>query len=111
VIGCLVIVAAHSSWAKRHPGFLKVLIPASFCLYLILAFGFNINGELAGAVGRDPTLTDRTTIWSSLLNMRTNPVVGTGYESFWLGPRLQPIWQVFGPLMSHTTATWRSIST
>jgi len=98
VIGCLVIVAAHSSWAKRHPGFLKVLIPASFCLYLILAFGFNINGELAGAVGRDPTLTDRTTIWSSLLNMRTNPVVGTGYESFWLGPRHQPIWQVFGPL-------------
>jgi hypothetical protein len=25
--------------------------------------------------------------------MQTNPIVGTGYDSFWLGPRLQAIWQ------------------
>ena len=98
VIGCIVIIAARSEWAKRHPGFLKALIPATFCLYLILAYGFDINGELAGAVGRDPTLTDRTKIWSLVLSMHTNPLVGAGYESFWLGPRLQKIWQVFGPL-------------
>jgi exopolysaccharide production protein ExoQ len=96
VMGIMVIVAARSRWAKRHPGFLKVLIPASFFLYLILAFGFDLNGDLAGAVGRDPTLTDRTAIWKLLLSMHTNPVVGTGYESFWLGPRLQTIWQAFG---------------
>ena len=23
----------------------------------------------------------------------TNPLIGTGYESFWLGPRLQMLWQ------------------
>lgn len=28
--------------------------------------------------------------------MQTNPIVGTGYESFWLGPRLQTIWKSFG---------------
>ena len=89
VIGCLVIVAAHSRTFKRHPTFLKVLIPVCFLLYLILAFGFDINGQLAGALGRDPTLTDRTFIWKILLNMHTNPLVGTGYESFWLGPRLE----------------------
>jgi O-antigen ligase len=64
------------------------MIPAGFCLYLVLAFVFNMNGELAGAVGRDPTLTDRTKIWEFLLSMHTNPLVGTGYESFWLGRRL-----------------------
>ena len=98
VIGCIVILAAHSEWAKRRPGFLKALIPAIFCLYVILAYGFDINGQLAGAVGRDPTLTDRTKIWSLVLSMHTNPLVGAGYESFWLGPRLQKVWQVFGPL-------------
>ena len=83
---------------QSHPSFFRVLIPATFCVYLILAFGFDINGDLAGAVGRDPTLTDRTAIWKIVLNMHTNPLVGTGYESFWLGPRLQTIWQTFGPI-------------
>jgi O-antigen ligase len=27
--------------------------------------------------------------------MHTNPLVGTGYESFWLGPRLQTVWQTW----------------
>jgi len=92
----LVIVAAQSKWAERHSGLLKALIPASFCLYLILAFGFGLNGQLASQVGRDPTLTDRTLIWNILLGMHTDPLFGTGYESFWLGPRLDYIWAQFG---------------
>lgn len=96
VIGCLVIAAVHSRWAKLHPRLLKVLIPACVCLYLTLAFGFNINEKLASQVGRDPTLTDRTLIWKTVLSMHTNPLVGTGYESFWLGPRLERVWQAVG---------------
>jgi len=93
VIGCLVIVAAHGKWGRRHPDFLKVLLPACFCLYLLLTLGFGLTADLARAVGRDPTLTDRTLIWRTLLAMDTNPIVGTGYESFWLGPRLERVWQ------------------
>ncbi|HVB58324.1 MAG TPA: O-antigen ligase family protein [Candidatus Acidoferrales bacterium] len=95
VIGCLVIAAAHSRFGKRHPGFLQVLCPASFFLYLILAFGFGMNAEMVSDVGRNPTLTDRTFIWKILLSMKTNPLVGTGYQSFWLGSRLQRVWQSF----------------
>jgi O-antigen ligase len=93
-IGCLVIAAAHSGMVRRHPTFLKVLIPAIFCLYLVLAFGFDLNGEMASRVGRDPTLTDRTLIWEAVLSLHTNPLIGTGYESFWLGPRLERVWRV-----------------
>jgi O-antigen ligase len=93
VLGCLVIAAANTRSVKRRPAFLKLLIPASFCLYVVLAFGFGMNGDLAGAIGKDPTLTDRTKIWSLLLSMHTNPLVGTGYESFWLGPRLETVWR------------------
>jgi exopolysaccharide production protein ExoQ len=96
VLGCLVVVAAQSKIFQRHPGFLKVLIPSTFLLYLLLAFGLDLNGSMAGAVGKDPTLTDRTKIWAFVLGMHTNPLVGTGYESFWMGPRLEHVWHMAG---------------
>ncbi len=90
VLGCLVVAAAHSKVFSRHPSFLKVGLPCGICLYLVLAFGFgiDINAEIASAVGRDPTLTGRSNIWDAVLSTHTNPLIGTGYESFWLGPRL-----------------------
>jgi exopolysaccharide production protein ExoQ len=96
VLGCLVVAAAHTRVFRRHPAFLKALIPAIFCLYLILDFGLDMNGSMAGAIGKDPTLTDRTKIWAFLLGMHTNPLIGTGYQSFWLGTRLEWFWQNSG---------------
>lgn len=43
---------------------------------------------MLGALGKDSTLTGRTEIWGLVLGLHTNPLVGTGFESFWLGPRL-----------------------
>jgi len=94
-LGCLVIAAAHRKSVKRNPFLLKLLIPASLCLYMILQFSFGINRALAGLVGRNSTFTGRTELWNILLSMHTNPLLGTGYESFWLGPRLQMIWAKF----------------
>jgi exopolysaccharide production protein ExoQ len=91
-IGSLVILITASKTFERHPTFFKVIIPAGFCLYVISAFWFNANAYLVGAIGRNPTLTDRTYIWQSLLSIKTNPVVGTGYRSFFLGDRLQEFW-------------------
>jgi exopolysaccharide production protein ExoQ len=95
VLGCLVIAAAHLGSMKRHPAILKTLIPVTLCVYMILQFGFGINGELAGMVGRNANLTGRTDLWTLLLGMHTNPFLGTGYETFWLGPRLQRVWHAF----------------
>ena len=91
-IGCAVICSFHSKILRRHPKFLKALVPAGFLLYIVLNFGLGLNGSLAEAVGKDPTLTDRTKIWAFLLGMHTNPIIGTGYQSFWLGPRLEWFW-------------------
>jgi exopolysaccharide production protein ExoQ len=98
VVGCLVIAAAHSKAVKRRPTLLTALIPLGICGYLVLAvgFGINVSAMVAELVGRDPTLTDRTKIWSFLLSMKTSPLFGTGYESFWLGPRLEWFWQNAG---------------
>lgn len=92
-IGWLVIALARSRAGERHTTLVKALIPVSFVLYVILGFGLGLNATLAEMVGRDPTLTDRTRIWSILFGLHTNPLVGTGYESFWLGSRLDVIQQ------------------
>jgi exopolysaccharide production protein ExoQ len=92
VLGCFIVAAAHTRIFRRRPGLLKALAPVAFGLYLLLFFVLGMQGQLAGAVGKDPTLTDRTKIWAFVLSMHTNPLIGTGYQTFWLGPRLQWFW-------------------
>lgn len=94
-LGCLVIAAAHTKFIKRNPVVLKTLIPVCFLTYMFLETFFDINAGLAGAVGRNATLTGRTDLWKLLLSMHINPLLGTGYESFWLGPRLTWIYERF----------------
>src|SRR5215831_1973867 len=93
-LGCLVIGAAHLRMVKRNPMLIKVLVPVGFFLFLILVFGFEMTGKVAQQLGRDPTLTDRTVIWNAVLSVHTNPFLGTGYESFWIGSRILQVWQV-----------------
>ncbi len=59
--------------------------------------------SLLSLVGRDPTLTDRTGVWSAVLKMTGNPLLGWGFESFWLGPRLARMWTLYTwqPNQSH----------
>jgi O-antigen ligase len=53
---------------------------------------FGIYGSALNLLGRDATLTDRTEIWHAALRLQPNPILGAGYESFWLGKRLDHFW-------------------
>jgi O-antigen ligase len=94
ILGCGVILAYHL-W-RQHPAFIKTVIPVFLCSYVILAYGFGLNSFVARSLGRDPSLTGRTEIWKSLLTIDTNWLLGTGYESFWLGDRLYQVWSLVG---------------
>ena len=39
---------------------------------------------VATTVGRDATFTGRTDVWGDLIRENVNPIMGAGYESFWL---------------------------
>jgi O-antigen ligase len=95
LLGCSIILV-YSAWGKRHVAFFKFAIPTFFVAYIILGFGFGLNDALAAKLGRDATLTGRTNIWDAVLSTDVNPLLGTGYESFWLGPRLMQVWQKAG---------------
>jgi exopolysaccharide production protein ExoQ len=53
---------------------------------------FGVYNHVLAFLNRDPTLTERTVLWDTLLKVKINPVLGTGFESFWLGERRQKIW-------------------
>jgi exopolysaccharide production protein ExoQ len=56
---------------------------------------FGVYASTIEALGRNVTLTDRTDIWREVLKVDINPVFGAGFESFWLGERLERLWQIF----------------
>jgi exopolysaccharide production protein ExoQ len=53
---------------------------------------FGIYDTLLVVLSKDPTLTGRTKLWDDLFAMDINPLVGVGFESFWLGERLEHLW-------------------
>jgi len=55
---------------------------------LILNWMFNLAELGTGLLGRDMTLSGRTEIWRRVLLEDINPLVGAGYNSFWLGDRI-----------------------
>ncbi len=56
---------------------------------------FSVSGSLVEAAGRDTTLTGRTGLWQTLLQVPVNPFFGVGYASFWLGDRLGKLWALY----------------
>jgi exopolysaccharide production protein ExoQ len=56
---------------------------------------FGISGELSETLGRGSTLSGRTELWTALLGLHTNPIFGTGFESFWLGEAPQQLAGIF----------------
>jgi exopolysaccharide production protein ExoQ len=56
---------------------------------------FGVYAYTIQALGRNETLTDRTDIWREVLNIDINPFFGAGFESFWLGERLERLWGIF----------------
>ena len=87
------MVAARTTLPARRPMALHLLVAA--ILSVSLAAVFLNAGDLVKALGRDPTLTGRTELWHRVLGMIANPLVGAGFESFWLGDRLQTMWSMY----------------
>jgi len=88
------LLVTNSALVRRKPGSVHILVLALLCISASVLFLGAMPGMLE-TIGRDPTLTDRTLIWSTILPLVKNPILGTGFESFWLGPRLAEIWAKF----------------
>ena len=100
LLGCAIVAVARFGVVFRQPGLLTIPIPILILTYGLLEFvlGVNLVGSVAEAFGRSPDLTGRTYIWNVVLSTNTDPMIGAGYESFWLGPRRDYVWEMTGPV-------------
>jgi exopolysaccharide production protein ExoQ len=85
---------------KRYIG---IYLVAGILALAIAEPMFGIYANVVKSLGRNLTLTDRTDVWQEALRLQRNPILGTGFESFWLGDRLQTLWAKFWwrPLQAH----------
>lgn len=78
---------------RKNLQFLGIYIFFAFVFFVFFQITFDIIGLTVTTLGRDMTFTGRTELWKTVMNMDTNPLIGTGYESFWLGDRLRTLWE------------------
>jgi O-antigen ligase len=78
----------------RRPVIVHLMVAGIVCAVFLALFA-DIGGLVLTQMGRDPTLTGRTDLWSTVLTYTASPMLGAGFESFWLGPRLDELWGMF----------------
>jgi exopolysaccharide production protein ExoQ len=62
----------------------------------LLTILLDTTGVMAHSLGRQASLSGRTEIWNAVLSININPLLGTGFESFWLGNRVDQVWSLIG---------------
>ena len=87
IIGTGLLLMTNLRFVRRHVATVHVFVLA---LVLTASSFMLLGGAASGAnaLGRDATLTGRTNIWEAVIPMAPNPLVGAGFESFWLSPRV-----------------------
>lgn len=101
-ISCLVLAGGllfitNLSFVQRRPAVVHMLIAVFICVSFSVLF-LGASASALKAIGRKPDLTGRTDIWQGVLSVRGNALVGTGFESFWVGNRARRIWALGGQL-------------
>jgi exopolysaccharide production protein ExoQ len=102
ILGTCLMLATCLRTVVKSPKLVHILVGGVLATS-IFALLFDSGGSMVGVVGRDATLTGRTEIWKMVINMTENRMVGSGFESFWLGDRAAKMWAkyYFHPNQAH----------
>ncbi len=95
VISGGVMVMTGRAWVRRRAGNAGTIVWGAIGIAIFAAL-LDSSGVLLHLLGRNATLTGRTDVWKAVLAMHTNPLLGAGYESFWMGNRLEDVWRMVG---------------
>src|SRR5215831_1983404 len=89
LIGMLTIMLVDLPFINKRLIGVYALVVVVMLTVMELVFG--IYSQVVGLTGHGATIAGRGELWSDLLALRTNPIFGVGFESFWLGERLKTI--------------------
>lgn len=99
VFAIFLFLTARNPVFARNPHKIIIFIVAGAVIFGMMELAFGIKDNIFIMLGRRTNLTNRTDIWEYLLGMAKNPIIGVGYESFWLGERLNIIQERWGPIV------------
>jgi exopolysaccharide production protein ExoQ len=78
----------------RHKESLLLALGTGIVVVIAACIGFAYLDPLMRGIGKDPTLTGRTTIYAAVIDSILNqPIFGYGYNAFWLGLN-QESWKI-----------------
>jgi O-antigen ligase len=92
-VGALVVVFVGTRSLNKN--FIGTYMLVALVIFAVAELTFGISGRFSEALGRGSGLSGRTLLWTELLKLDTNPVLGTGFESFWLGKRPEQLEGIF----------------
>jgi exopolysaccharide production protein ExoQ len=106
ILGAGLMLATGLRVIRTRPGRMHAL-----CLGVFLAGGlmmlFGGQSLVTGALGRKSDLSGRTEIWKASLAAAENPLIGSGFESFWntniekVAAGLRGYWQIHNLVSAH----------
>jgi len=102
ILGVLVVVFLGRRFV--NPRLIGTYVLAGILLVAVAELCFGLSSSIIELLGRNSTLSGRTEIWKAVLAVHINPIFGTGYQSFWLGDRLEELWSKywFHPIEAHS---------
>jgi len=93
VVGILVVLFVGLRFINKN--LIGTYMLAALVLLVIGEAAFGISSRFSENLGRGSELSGRTALWTTLLGLDTNPILGTGFESFWLGKRVEQLEGIF----------------
>lgn len=95
-LAIFVLVMARLSYFRKASQRVVPTFLSFFLGFAALDYFFQIKDRIITLLGREPSLTSRVPMWADLISLVRNPLVGFGYESFWLGERQEIIYADWG---------------
>jgi len=91
IVAICVVLLLGSGLLKESKQLIGAYVFAAAAIFWLAEAAFGISAIIIDALGRDSTLTGRTELWKMLLEQQINPIIGVGFDDFWMGDRLVAI--------------------
>jgi exopolysaccharide production protein ExoQ len=92
-VGAIVVVFLGIRLINKN--FIGTYLLTALGLLVAAELALGLSGRYSEALGRGSGLSGRTLLWTHLLELHSNPILGTGFESFWLGERPKQLEGIF----------------
>lgn len=93
MLGTAIMLFLGLRWVQKER--VSAYILAAVLIGTVAGAGLGLFGSFIHLLGRNETFTGRTDIWTMLWHWNINPVVGTGFEGFWLGDRREAVQDLY----------------